>query len=568
MTVLRTLRPALLVTLLVLLPACSKKSEETVEIPSGPTLVDIDIAKKIPGSSSGFAIWDTSSDAYKRYAASPWGQNGSANLIKTVEQLDATGKGDALKPFIDVLLKTGIIASSPGQPEVLRSGVAFIDLGTTPTAKPGLGVYVMGNAGVNLNEKLAQIEQTFKDQGFAIAKHEGPPASFSIELKDKDPGAPSFGTAYFAANENLLGVVTQEALLARLFNPASDNGIATLVSNPTYKKTLGSVASPYQIVLGYMDVTNTLTRLLTAVPTEDVQEIQVALKSLPLEAIGVSQTMAQSPGSTVLAQLTPRDDEQKRWMSAVSSSTVHQTLAAVPSDAVLTLSVDGSVLAKIRDEALLGMDPGSVAPLKQQLAVLDSIKDLTIAVRNGGTASPFPEIFFVVSGSSASALQSSLKSAVNDALASFGLQLGKWQSREIEGSNMDYLMSPLGVGAFQAQVGDSIVLATSESAVVDSLRAAKDSSKNLQATAPAAAKQLLAKSSFLSVYTNFERIAALAKSVQGNLAMFTGGQAALPDETMDQLRQIGIFSANLALNGDVLKIDSRYDAAPAAADAK
>lgn len=559
----RTLRLSLLALLLFVAPACSKKSDEGTPVASGPTVVDSELAKKIPSSSIGFVVWDTNSDAYRRYKASPWGQGGSSNLLKALEQADASGKGQELKPFIDVLMKTGLLTTQPGQAEVLKSAVGFIDLSNAPA----VAVYASANPGNNLKDKLTEIETVFKNEGYSVTKRSAAPDGFSLQLKNQNPGAPNIGAIAFAANEGLLAISTQENLIQRLFTATTDSGVASIVASPEYQKTLGTLASPNQISLGYLDVKAGLSKLMATLPPEGMHEMQAQLNTIPLESVGISSQMGQGLASTVVAHIVPRDEEQKSWLGLLSASTNHETINQLPADTVFALSIEGTTLAKIRDKALQQMDPAAAAQMKQQLTALDSISNLTIAVRGANQMSPFPEVFLVASGSSPSTVQAAMKGTVNDLLKSFGLQLGDWQSREVEGTQMEFLVSPLGVGAFEAQAGNSVVLASSEGAVVDAVKASKDASKSLRSSAPASLKDLLSKGSLVFVYSNFERMTSLVKSVQGNLAMFTGGQSAVSDDTMEQLRKIGVFSASVAMNGDLLRIESRYDT-PVGVEAK
>lgn len=563
MTLLRSLRLPLFAMLLVGLPACSKKSEESSQVLTGPTVVDSELAKKIPGSSVGFVIWDGSSDAYKRYKTSPWGQGGSSNFIKAIEQADPTGQSAPLKPFLDVLQKTGLLTSQPGQPEVLKAAVAFVDLGPAGALNPAVGIYANANPGQNLKNKLAEIETVFKNEGYPIAKRTTAPDGFTIDIKGEVPDAPKVATVIFAANESSLAVATQEPLIARLFDANSDNGMTTIIANPEYQKTLGTLSSPNQISLGYLDVKSALTKLGSFFPADAPQNANEILNAVPIESVGGSTQMGQGLATTLLAHIVPRDDEQKSWLALLSGATSHATLDHLPLDTVFALSIDGSTLMKIRDKAATQMDPAAAAEMKKQLASLDAFNNVTIAVRGGNEMSPFPEVFLVASGADASVVQSALRTTVNEMLKSFGLALGDWQTKDVEGTKLEFLMTPLGVGAFQAAVGNSVVLATSEMAATDAIKTAKDASKSLKSAAPASMRELLTKGSLLFIYSNFERMTALVKSVQGNMAMFTGGQPAVTDEAIEHLARIGVFSASVALNGDMLRIDSRYDA-PAA----
>src|SRR5690606_14645630 len=152
-------------------------------------------------------------------------QSGESNMVKALEQAQASPNAASMKPFIDALMKSGLLTTQPGQPELVKAGVGFIDLGSAEGQKPGLGLYVSAHDGQNLKNALTSIETVFKDEGYEPVRRAASPEGFSIALKAAGEGAPDLGNVHFVANERLMAVVTQEALVDRLFGQSADNGM-------------------------------------------------------------------------------------------------------------------------------------------------------------------------------------------------------------------------------------------------------------------------------------------------------------------------------------------------------
>jgi hypothetical protein len=323
------------------------------------------------------------------------------------------------------------------------------------------------------------------------------------------------------------------------------------------------IATNNQLSSAYLDVRATVAKIKSSIPAQELKEIEASLDSLPLESLGWSHRMDRGLADSIAIQLVPHDETQKQIIALLAGNNAQESLTAVPHDAIFSLSLDGTTLVKIKNFALTQMDQATADMARQQLASLDALRSLAVAVRGTNQMSPFPELLLVGSGSSASAVSASFKAIVNEAVGASGIQLGDWQSKVVDGSKVDFLMSPLGIGAFQTEMGNSVALGTSEGAVIDATKAGKDAAASLKGSMKGSSAELFDSGSMIFVYANFERMTELLQSVQGSLAMFTGGNTSMPEEAIEQLRKLGVFSATVAYSNDLLKVESRYDSVPA-----
>ncbi len=538
---------------------CSKKSE-TTEV-AGGGLTDSALAKRIPPSSTGFIVWDSTTAAAKNFRESAWSHVSSSSILEALKKIDSTPEAAPIKPFLDALTKTGIITTEPGQPAVVQAGVGFLDPTGGAAHKPGAGLFILGAPGQDLKTKLKVFEETFAAEGYSPVKRSGNPEGFSIPIKPPAPEAPALGSIHFVASADKLAVVTDEGNIARLFGDPSDDGMQALTASEQYKATMGTLPGAEQLSAAYLDVQATLKSLSTIVPAAGMAEVQAVVNSVPVQSLAWSHRFVNGVRDTTLVHVVPQDEQQKLWLAAFNGGTKHETLNQVPADSLFALSLDASALSRLRDTATKeGLGQG-LAPYQEQLAALDSLNTITLSVRGASQTSPFPEVLLAAGGSDGAKTYANMKGLIDGALAGFGMQLGDWQSKEVQGTTMNFLMSPLGVGAFAAQSGGAVLVASSEAALTDAIAAGKDHSKSLRGAPVYGASGLLGDgASFLYMYMNFERTADMLKSMQGSMAMFTGGQAALPDQAMDDLRKAGAVSASFSYKDTLLRMESRYDA--------
>lgn len=554
----RALTFSLLILLVTSLPGCTRK-EEKAEAPGGG-LIESDLAKRLPAGSTGFALWDFGTEAAKQYKQSTWGTTGHSNILQALKQIESTPQAAYVKPFIDAVTKTGLLTTEPGQPEVVRSGLAYLQVSETASSIPALGFLLVGYPGQDLKPKLAELETVFKNEGYGPVKREGSPGGFSIPIRMAGEQSPPIGNIHFVATDSMLAVATQENQLAGLLAPNPQGSTQAITETEQYKATLALLPGADQLSVGYLDVKSTIAKFGKSMPVESMPNIDQMVNAVPIESVAWSHRYREGVRDSIVARIVPRDEQQKLWLGALTGGSSHETLSKVPADVIAAVSLDGGSLARLKNTALAqGVSP-ELELMNPQLAALDSLRDLTLAIRGASSTSPFPELLLVASSTDAAKAFESLKTMIDQTLMSFGLQLGDWQEKEVNGTSVKFLMSPLGIGAFAAQSGDAVILGTSEMAVLDAVGSAKDESKSLRAHSSKSGPGLIGSSGALVyVYSNFERMSDLVQSVQGNLAMFTGGQGAMPDETIQQLKKLGVFTAAVSYKDNLMRLESRYE---------
>ena len=138
---------------------CSKKEGDTApqqKVLTTSSLLDEPLLQKMPDTTAAFAVLDFAGEGYKRFIASPWGNDmkGLNALKSAVEELEASGASEeqikVAKTILDSLQKLGLV-SPEGKSQVekvLSEAVGFISIRKENKIPLDLGVFASGASGV------------------------------------------------------------------------------------------------------------------------------------------------------------------------------------------------------------------------------------------------------------------------------------------------------------------------------------------------------------------------------------------------------------------------------------
>jgi hypothetical protein len=116
----------------------------------------------------------------------------------------------------------------------------------------------------------------------------------------------------------------------------------------------------------------------------------------------------------------------------------------------------------------------------------------------------------------------------------------QWLKKQVEGLDVDYALSPFGVGVFLAKTSNHIVFSSSEAGLVSVARSFKEGGDNLWKNLPETVRLSLGNEpGFFSYAADLGEFADLLRSLQTSLSMFTGGQSPLKEEDVTRLKSLG-----------------------------
>ena len=547
------------VTVFLIFVSCSKK-DETV---GGVSATDNQTIAYIPASSIGFMTWDTQSASYKKLKASPLGQQMSQSheLVKQARE-GADPEAEKLFKIYDGLIETGLWIKSPDQPEVLASGVAFLDI-DKETKLPQAAFYASGTQGHNLSEKVAKIKSIIDAQGIKTqAEDVGGNKGFSIAIEEAEQIGFPINKIIIAASADKLSITTNQALAAKYFSDQPENGIQKIKESAEYKRAAsGAISSQESMSFAFFDVNKLIAGLEELAASTGVDAGASDLKEFPVEAVALSSSMDDSLSSTFNVALSPRNEMQKKIIASFSPSGENASVSKVPSDMMVLISIDGGTIKSIKTAALDQAPPGIEEMAGPILGLIDSIKSLSIGVRGASGATPFPELLILAQSSKAGEIATNVKSQLEEAMASSGMPI-PFQEKEIAQAKVSYAVSPFGIGAYLTSLNDMVILTSAEKLVGDMIASSKSNDKSLLASLPKTSKNLAKDSkSLLVAYTDFTKLADAIGATQDSLAMFTGGAGGIPAEQIESIKQMGSVFLSLNMENNLVSIQSSYQPA-------
>jgi|GEM_PF-5602522 len=548
----------LIASLGLALSACSKRGQEQAK-----PLLENEVLAKLPAATAGFLAFDFQSEAYKRFRAS---RHPGRNLVTQLRNIGSKANMKALAAMAEAMEKSGLLVTSPGQEEAFNVGLAFISADPN-RPRVEAGVYFTGALQVDLSKKVEILRSVLSSQGLHLQPETfGQVQGFSLvtEAVPLSPGGgdspPLLPAVYVGAQSKYLAVASRPDMVSYLLSGRSENGIQALRQSAAFKKASQALDAPAgQFAFGYLDLQSLAGKAAEFLPPGAELE---ALNEFPFEVLVVSRSMGddQSLVDKLALTLTPKSDDQRRWFSSLPASGDTSALGGLPAGTVLALSVQGGLLRHLRDGALLEAPAEKQEPLKKSLALLDSMTSVAVGLRAGSGASPFPELMVIADSREAAEVMSGLQNQIQAALTQSAMPVSPWQQKEMAGVQTQFIVSPFGIGAYLAAGGHRVVLASSEKAMQDLIAALKDKSKGLLAGALSPhARSLAGNSGAQAVfYGDFESLADALGSLQGSLAMFTGGRGFLDPEQAQALKDMGSITAAASYDKLTLRLQINH----------
>lgn len=535
---------------LLLASGCSNEESPTAaaKVDSNPLL------KKVTNDTVAFMRWDSAGDGATKYHNSPFAAS-MTDMINSLEGPAAQGMQipQEVKEFVKGITEAGFFAAAKGQPEPISQGLITVDLIGGDGNKPEIAVYFQGASGVNFNEKLPKLEETFKKTGANITKASlAGVEGFQINNPSADNPEVPIKKFVFVAKGDKMAVASSDAAAQRLFNDASDGGYDKIRATDAYKKSSNELeATNGQIGFAYLDLGRVIQAASKASPNGDFNPAK-----FPFEGIAYSRSFDSDLSDKFAVGFTPRDDQQKGWATKLEQAASSGALAQMPSNVVVGLALDGKVLGVIRDVATKEMPPEQLAMAGEVFKLLDTVNALELGFGQGATGSPFPDVIIQAQSAKAGELTGFIKTQLGMALKAGALPMAPLQEKDVGGTKVSFSISPIGgMGLFMANTPDRLVLTSSEKSMEESLKGSAGMRGNL----PAEAKKRLEDSKpLVALYTDFSRVASVVETVQGSLAMFTGGQQQVDQATIARLKQMGGFLFTADISNSQIRVQNHY----------
>jgi len=543
------------------LSACTKKEEAG----TSPAAVDSELLERMPATTIGYVYSDSKSPAYDEFKRSQWYQSPESYIAKAS---DIGAEIPASNALVNVLKSSGLFNADPKGKELVGESVFFASKPSV-AGTPEIGVFAKTREPIDTEKLLGSLETALKGEGFSATRQKVGgvdvlAAEIKAEIPGKDQAEPTSVTVkpFFVALPDRVGAVSSVNLAERLIKPLdqiaeNDRGIRALKSQPSYQRAVARSASVKgQFITGFADISAFTSVVKENAPAGTPGVSDGTIDDLPFETIAFCRSMNE--GLNDYIWLGAKEGALPPEVKAdLGKAGHHPGLKNSPPNPVGILSVDGAILRTVRSQSLKGLSPEERSQAESMSAPIDRIQGLSLVVRNAAGASPFPELSLLIESDDAAALQETLKGLVGMMAAGGGLPVSAWQTKDIEGTKVDFMASPIGVGLFMGSVKNTLVLSTADAAIGDLITGKK--APEVEATLTGGALKGVA-APLLLFYTSGERVGNFIESLQASMAMFTGGKPLVEPDGMQSIRSMGTIGTAVSFADDALRVQTSYQA--------
>jgi hypothetical protein len=540
--------------------SCKKDSTKVAQKRASTGKFDLDnsLINNIPPDTLAFFEWDSSTDAYKKYANSPWVGQQQVSFDKFLTEQDD------IKNYIEVLNKAGIDLTKRTTWSSIFSRSVFYLSPSEGVEKLTAALYFQSNKDIKLDELLTTLKEAYKAEqgsqvqditidggkGFSV-KHQGDDDLFNTIYLGWKGQKGVFASNHEAAN-NVLG--------------GKYNSLPEIVKSSDFQKnTKDFPSSKSRLAFAYGDIIKVLERL-----PEDKQGVKlekIEFSSLPIKSMSWASSMTDVPNHFFRATYNPSDSEQKEWFDALGVSGSNSLLPAVPTNTLLFLSIDGQSLNRLKELALKQQNQDITPDIREYLGLLDNLNRLGILLRvgvPGQSILPIPDIMFVLDTSKPDDTLAKTSSIIqNIAQGAGGVQTG-WTEEKIDENTVKSIMTPMGIGGFLTKIDSLVILSSTKQQIQDVLGILSGSTPSSEKTTlPNNIHQALREHKTLSdVYVNFREVGSLIENMGGLLSMYAPqnqqAQSFMQQKNIDNLKQMGHMLGAITVEDNTIGFNSFY----------
>lgn len=584
----------LLLTFLVTLPVgCKKEEEKQATNPkdkSNITLVQKEsfvdslkstLLKKLPVSTAAFAYLDLNSPSYARLANSPWYGEGFSQSISALKEVD--------KKFVELLesfKNSGLdFEDEKRRKEIFSKIVIFLGKAPSLSEKLDMGLIVEPTKGVTLEKEVESLKKTLEEKGYESASlnlENGVKAySFSPKLEEAADDTKTSQNAFFIAlKDGLFLLSSKEKLINEVFSQSEE--IAPILSNPELSKLskefpskdnwyLFSFVDIESISKG-IDVPNDVLKNLAsnAVPVGE-QEIPKT-SEIPFISFATYSGMDSTPDGEIVIAYKPKTERQKKVFDILHNTSGAKLLDSVTSEVMLFASLDTKNFVEILDKVVMQEPNYEMKPehknLYDVIAPISRIGVSASVAPLGQSLLPLPDFVFSLQSSDVAKTKENLKTSLGK-LASGGAQNFnvEWQTKEIEGLKAEYVLTPLGLGAFIVDKDSVVYVATSENRLVKEL----SGKTSIKSQFKSKANQLIRPNGNLfEVVVNMPQLADFLQNMVGIIGMYTQGnqnpgveklKEMLAQDKIDRIKKMGKMVTSILIDKEdqTIRVKSIYE---------
>ena len=545
-------RTFLVSSLLVVSASCSKTDDNKGSTPK-EVVAENPLLSKVPEDSFLIATFNNESDGAKKFAKTPWADTSSIERqLSTIEQ----SSEQKIKDLIAAFRNSGLIGKN-GQDGAFSQFTVFAG-GKFPS-DPKAGIYASARSGINLSEKITQIQAELKTKGFPLQDETfGAIKGFSFPLEKANQ------RGFVGASNNLLAVSLSAPVVARLFDSAI-TGHPVLLDNPKYKEALSKSAGVSdQFITGFLDLKPVVAQLAEQAPPGKESKVAEFKAKFPLDSVYISRQMGTQLYDQAMIFFQDQTPDAQTYRKAIDASSNRNLAGKVPASFLFLLSFDGKFIETLKNAVIAELPPEEQAPAIEASAPMAQLQSFGLAIKGNSAGTPFPDVVFVAESPTAPALKDAMKTALVGGISAAMGGGPEWQEKTVEGVPTTYLLTPFGPGAYISESKGVVIIASSESALQEILKTQAGTVPAITTVLDESTAKGLSQSKLPAMYyANISAAAGMLKGLQASLAMFTGGKSPVDQDQISALEKMGSVAGLVTYDSGALRIDQRYTPPPA-----
>lgn len=501
------------------------------------------LLKKLPPHTVAFYSWrsDVPSYASLRQKTPLHSTN---TLLGQINKLPLPESQQRLiETLINAVQSSGLINKDTGSPEGILEFLGFIQ---DRNSKPELAFNIIANDQINLSTLASSLKTALENEQIPVTqKSEGSKTILSVT-------SPSL-TLHGVFDQHTASIATSEDLIKEIFASNETTGFAEIRSNPKYHKLLSETSlAKDQFGVGIADMDSLAALAKTSSPSTNPQD----LDDIPFSAVSVSQYATDQLRTEILFELTPKNDQQKLLIKNVSRPAENSLVQRMPEDTALLAIFDGQLIHTLQEGAVSDLSPEEKQAAEEWGKLIATFEGVSIGALPAGREALVPDIFVTIQSKKAGELSAVVEDQTRQ-LISTQIPMANWLDKTIDGVQIKYILTPLGIGLYLASVNDIFIAASTENAITSVIASANGK-------APPAGNNPIFKQSVNSMILgtlDFKKIADAIESVQGSMSLFTGGASTLNADQIQDLKRLGTAAFTASVANGLLKLE--WDLKPA-----
>lgn len=528
---------ALTIIFSLLLTACSRKEEGNQQSEQKDVRIsDSVLLRRIPSDTFAFAVINTGDAQFKKYNEVLGTENKVGDLVKKVSenspQLEAVAKN-----FSQIVLK---LLPTSTQSQSKTDQIILFAAGTS-AENVAFGILAHSTESDFFKKIFTEVSENVLKTAGTRAQKSG---DFQIALSNNTGKK----VLFLEATDSLFAISSNAEINQRLISKTEIPTPFTPQSNhfKQLRDKLDSAAqNPFSFSYVNFNRIYTIAPFMAAVP----ENFKPLLSLLP-EELGANSSINKDKLSINASFFISENNIHPAFKEGFTKPSGNGFFDSISSSSALAIALNSNLIKSLFNFALtLATTPQGSQDI---VAKIDSSIETGLTLNSNAKAGladlalflPFTDTDWAIS---------SIKSQAEGLSKSQGVA-ANWNTKDINGRKVEYLMSPFGIGIYLVKEKQYLIAGISESSIIGALSSSEDkavSNKNLQL-------DLSSPAAIFKVYVNYQELYNMLLGIKNFTSIFTGDQSNKYFSAIEDLKKYQLAGVNSSYKDNLLNFESTY----------